>query len=1510
MQARAVAVAALLSTAIVHFALAPGHFRHQRYLGAAFFAFATTTLALAAALTWRPTRRAWSSASGCCALALLVFVWSRTHGLPPHADDVGNWWSEAGSAPAVIAELTVLGVGLSRLYRVSPRVVIVAAAGLGALISATAATAAAPHSQTSAHAGHGGHGAGRSADESHLGAEGLQLVAATESAQAPAGTRCPRSAPERRYEIAALAVDIPLNRWGDHDPQGRAFVLQSDVDAVRADEARYAMARSGSTPVPVSVGLQNDRIQPLTLRVLAGECLRIVMRNDLSAEAVALHLHGAALEVGTGGRAAIPGEGAAIVKPGQSREYVWAVPATEPEGSHYFHSSGGDSALGRQQTAHGLYGAVVVEPPGARWIDPTTGNPLSTGWSAVVLAPGRKAFREFALYYAEVGDETYQPLDRHGAPLPQAESLSGAYRPGGRAINYRSEPFFDRLMLQKQKTGQIDDSLSYSSYTFGDPATPMMRSYLGDPTVQRLVHAGTETAHVHHVHGGATRWPRQPEAGTGLEVTGLNKHPALLPGASERTDSQSIQPSETYDIRDECGAGGCQQSVGDFMFHCHIAHHYFAGMWGLWRVYNTLQDGPHSTDQLPVLRALPDRPDLVRPGVDSAHLVGAVVAKATDLKAWLERELPPAGIARGYDAGVWNWTLRGLVALGEPEDSVRWANYASSNPGKRPALLFDPVTGKPAYPMLHPHFGRRPPFAPGHGPAPYLDPVSGPDLPAPGQSGAASVCPSGTHPRQVPVEAIEVPVPLNAKNNVLDPDGKLFVLRSQEAAIRADPDLRRPLTLRANAGEDCLDVTLTNGMTDASDPHGFSKVSMHVHFVQFDVQASDGVDGGFNYEQTVRPYAADPATVMAAAPTGAMSILVSRPPTVGEFVGIGMGRPDGFEVVQVSAVVGDQLTLSRPLKQAHAAGELVSAEFVRYRWYPDVQVGTAFFHDHVNAILGQPHGLYGGLVVEPPGSSYFDPVTGKALSNGPVADIHTTSPTSVDVTGSFRELVTYLGDDAALTAVGRDTGGTLNLRVEPIAKRPDLGAPFLGAVQTPSLSAYLGDPVVFRALVGASNEVHTFHLDGHGFRVEPWSVSSPLVSTVPIGISERYDLSTFAGGPRRQAGDYLFGNGRLGKLESGSWGVLRVLPGPVTPTLQSLPNAQLLAPQDVCPARSEQVIERVTARRLPLSMLGGEQGIVLQRDATQAAAIRPLVLHIRSGDCLKIDFTNATDRGLSLHADLLAQDAGAAAVGRNPKRTTLPGASRTYTFYADPSIKATVAQLRDGLDPVHTLRLGMYGAVVVDPPSSRVSRDGDGVGAVVRRADGSFYRDFTVFLHDGDQAIGTHRMPYTKVVDGVTAISYGNSSAGSSLAAPILSAYAGDDVLLHVVAPASEQVQVFTLDGHTWASDPGTAGAAHVSAAAIGGMQSLNLSLDGGAGGRSRLAGDYHFGNARLPYDVAGMWGVLHVLARAQHSKELPQLPSTRHRHLAVYLVGGLVGFSVIGAAVASIGLRRRRYRY
>ena len=1322
-----------------------------------------------------------------------------------------------------------------------------------------------------------------------VGAVTLPSVLAAPSTASPS---CRSGAPVRAYDVVALDVDITLNHFLDHDPDGRMFTLAEDVRRVREEEAANAAARAGTGDAAVTAGLQGDAIQPLILRVRPGECLRVKLRNELGrGEPVSLELHGATLRMAETGAPATATNPDAVARSGATVAYEWMVPTGEAEGTHYFHSHGDT----RVQTGHGLFGAVIVEPAGSTWLDPLTGRELRSGWSAIIQDPAGPDFREFALTYHELGDESFQPRDRRDAPVPLVDPLTGAYRPAARALNYRSEPFGNRLGLQVERSpvgpGTFDESLAYSSYAFGDPATPILRSYLGEPAKQRVIHAGGEVFHVHHVHGGSLRWRRQPGVEPSAFASGLDKHPPLRPRASERTDSQSIGPSETYDAINECGSGGCQESAGDFLFHCHVAQHYFAGMWGLWRTYNTLQDGTSSTDTLPRLHALPDRAGSVVPAVASTQLD---VPADGDLSRWVERQLPPRGQRRGHDAAVLDWQRDGDLYLGEPETDQPWPGYRPRAPGTRRPLLFDPRTGKLAYPFLAPHLGKRPPFAPNHGPAPFLDPVTdGPDPPEPGANGPGSVCPEGSRPKSFDLRAVTLPVPVNEKARLVDSAGMLFVLKEEEAAVRQDPRRRTPLAIRANAGEHCVDVLLTSQLEDRAESHFFSKVNAHIHFVQFDVQASDGVVAGFNYEQSVRPYRLEGIALSVPAVAGATTLQLAggverfQP---GVVVGIGMDAGQTFEARTVSRVEGNRLVLEQPLAAGHGAGEIVSTEFVRYRWYNDAQFGTAYFHDHVNAIDTWRHGLYGALVAEPPGSTYHDPRTGEEILSGPVADIHTSAPVSADVTGSFRELVSFVHDDLPLTRLGRSTGSSLNLRAEPLAQRPgDPAAVFSSGVHgdpvTPLLEAYVGDPVVVRSLVGATNDTHTWHLDGHWFRAEPASLRSPPVSAVHLGISERYDVVVpAAGGPQRLPGDYVYGNGRSFKQAEGSWGILRVHPGADAP-LRRLPGHETspAPPSAVCPPGAPVRPFSVSAVDAPLPMLGGAPGkiYVLDRDREALQSGRrppePLVLHVGVGDCVRLTVTNRTEGGgVSFRCDLLAFDpAGSPAVA--------PGGTETFTYYASPEVGETVATVRGGGDPRAGTALGLYGAIVVGPSGSRyldpeTGRDVSAesawrVDVVPPRA--APYRDFTLLLHDEDEGIGNHRMPYTTRVRGAAGINYRASpldsrrggadpagvfsTAAGYPATPLMEASAGDPVRVHVLAPSSEQSQVFSIGGHRWEVEPGQRGTTLVSSAPLGGLQAMTLVLEGGAGGRDALAGDYLYGDHREPYREAGVWGLFRV---------------------------------------------------
>ncbi|MEA2640415.1 MAG: hypothetical protein QOF51_1809, partial [Chloroflexota bacterium] len=1152
------------------------------------------------------------------------------------------------------------------------------------------------------------------------------------------------------------------------------------------------------------------------------------------------------------------------------------------------------------------------EPAGSRFVDARTGAETASGWDAIIQGPSGSHFREFAIYYHEIGNERYQHLNAAGLPVVQVDPFSTAYRPGDRAINYRSEPFMNRLALQQRTIGTFDKSAPYSSYAFGDPATPIARSYLGDPVKQRVIHGGSEVFHVHHVHGGAIRWGRQPGEQPSYFDTGLQKHPPLIPEASERTDSQSIGPSETYDVVDECGSGGCQLSAGDFLIHCHVAHHYLAGMWMIWRVYDTLQGTAGSQDGLPALMELPDRAGRMQPAVTSSQLVGRTVdwmgqtfqITPDNLAQWVERQLPPQGTPKGYDAAVFDWSKQGDLYLNEPETDRSWPGYASAAPGQRLPITFDPVTGKLAYPWLHPHLGQRPPFAPNHGPAPFLEPIQQGTLPAaPGANGPWSLCPTGTQPKQFAVNAITLPITYNALTSQIDPVGQLFVLRSQEDAVKATNDLKTPLAIRANAGQDCVDVVLRSELQDSRDNAFLSKVDIHIHFVQFDVQASDGVDTGFNYEQSVRPFATEGEKLSASAAAGATTLSLAKTGRFqpGEVVGVGMEQDTTFETARISAVAADLITLDAPLAFAHASGEIVSTEFVRYRWYPDTQFGTAYFHDHVDALHSWRHGLFGALVGEPPGSTYHDPRSGAEIISGPIADVHTLGRISADVVGSFREFVSFLQDDQPLTQVGLSSGGSINLRTEPLNRARGDPADFFSSLvhsdpATPLIQALIGDPIVFRSLVGGTNDVHTLHVDGHWFRTELYSATSPPTNTVHLGISERYDLVIpRAGGPQGMPGDYLYYNGRATKLQEGNWGILRVLGAP-TGGLQPLPGHDSIPvpPPSVCPASAPVKEFAVDAIDIRLPQFGTRPAKIYVLDGDLDATLsgdrpaEPLVLHVNIGDCILVDLNNQTSGPVSFHADMLAADPADSAgvnAGRNPQQTTAPGETHRSTLYASPEVGETTALVRDWGDVLNNPKAGLYGAIIVGPAGASYTDPATGADistaaswhADVHSPSGASYRDFTLLLQDEDQIIGTAQMPYAEQISGVVAMNYRAeplapriartrdrarvfmSSLNGDPATPLLEAYAGDAVRIHVLAPYSEQAHVFSVEGHRWPQEPGRDGTNLLSSQQVGALEAVTLQLDGGAGGTDSLPGDYLYGDHREPFRDAGLWGLLRV---------------------------------------------------
>ena len=1356
-----------------------------------------------------------------------------------------------------------------------------------------------------------------------LFAVGIVTVPTTPASAVPPPSVCPADSITRTYSVTMIDVDIPLNRWGDHDPAGKMYALTSQIPAIRAEEVSRE----------VSLGLRDDPIQPLVIRANEGDCVVINVTNGATGGSYGLHIDGLPYDrpgdkVGNN----FSGE----VNSGQSTVYRYFVPNEKSlEGAHYISPGAGHRAA----IDHGLFGVLSVEPIDSQWLSPVdAATPIESGWEAVIVPGDGPSFREDVQILHEIGNEKESVFDKNNLPLPTVDPITEAYRPGSRAINYRSEPFMDRLNLKPHEKAH-----SYSSSVFGDPATIIPQAYLGDPTKFRVVHGGAELFHIYHLHGGGDRWRTNPESDPTNYYgnTGLNKTPVEV-SESDRVDAVNTGPGESFNAEIEGGAGGVQQAAGDFLFHCHIAEHYPSGMWGIWRVFDTLQPG---------LAPLPDRAP--KPAaVTSAELIGKTMPNGTvitkdNLAAWITPQIPPQGVALGdQDASVWDWTVDNSdpdhpLYLGEPEPATaETPNFTEGEPGHfgsrpgdqfegdRPVILFDPDTGRPAYPMLRPHLERRPPFAPNlHSGAPGLGETG--DRPAdPASANPWLARPDGLCPAAAPVKTfnvVAVGTSVDVTSRKSDPQGMLFTLAQNKVALLSGQLKKEPLAIRMNVG-DCGAVTLTSEERDEDVFGGFAKVEMHIHHVQFDPTGSDGTSVGYSYEHSIRPYTIEDTTLAAAATAGATTVTVNRVDPKyrpGVAFGIGLGTESIEEATIVSVdPVGNTITLDRPLADNHAAGEGAGIEFIRYRWYADALLDNIFWHDHVDGIHGWGHGGVGMLIIEPRNSTYHDPTTGAEVASGTVVDIH--SHPEVDgiqhplaaglVDGSFREMVIWTLDDNPVT------DSTINLHAAPFSDRgtdPSLlfSSYKWGDPGTPLLRAYPGDPVVIRAIhVGPT--IDSFRMDGHNFYIEKrardsatGTMYSRVTDTIHSGVSERYTLilDGGAGGVNKQPGDYLYHNGIARRFKQGAWGIMRVLPKG-SADLQPLPNYTKPAgtyvqpavtglrppvaatPGNPCPAGAINKTFAISAVDVPDSMQGtsGSHGtstnvtgaitaayvMTSNAAAAKAKGVKdPLVVHINAGDCVTVNFTNqrAVDRA-SLSVGELTKSGGSSGVnvGFDPEQTVPPGKSQVYKFYAEtPSIEA--AQFSDfGGDA--TGKIGLYGAFVVhekgawftDSVTGARTITGVTVDAHVPGQRG--YRDDTLFLQDNDPQIGSDFMPYPLKVDGLTLVNYKNAGRrtddfSGAVATPLLKAYVSDPIRIHVLStPGSEQPHVFRAGGLSWLRDPYMPGSQEVAEQGLSPYQGIDVHIIDGAGGRAGQTGDFFYGDNRRPFTEGGMWGVLRVL--------------------------------------------------
>jgi hypothetical protein len=668
-----------------------------------------------------------------------------------------------------------------------------------------------------------------------------------------------------------------------------------------------------------------------------------------------------------------------------------------------------------------------------------------------------------------------------------------------------------------------------TSWANGDPAllrqytddpSNVHHSYLGDAVKFRNIHAGPKETHIFHLH--AHQWLHEPDGDN-----------------STYLDSQTIGPGSafTYEIN-YGGSGNRNLTPGDAIFHCHLYPHFAQGMWELWRVHDTFEDGSTA-------RRLPDKefgttPNpavLPMPGLGMAPLPTAqfpgypfylAAANSTDgLGALPGRRPPQPPLDLEFDGGLPRNVVVQGTAVYTPGTFDKHLTSAQ--------LMFVPQGGSAAevaamnFHAQRTHATQKPDGSPGTfltnglpaaAGAPYADPCD-PNMM------------SGTRDYRAAAVQLDLTVYQKGSKRWHDPQARINVLNDDVAAHINQSRTADPFFFRVNSKE-CVRFHHTNLLPATLEADDFQiltptdTIGQHIHLVKFDVTASDGSANGWNYEDGT-----------------------FAPGEVHE-------RIDAW-----NAFIGDpnRFLTRRQNPWFPSLPEGLGAQTTIQRWWADPLVSrtgmdrtirTVFTHDHFGPSSIQHHGFYAALVVEPAGSTWWDPNPSglgqlgvRASDGGPTlwqANIVTGDLDADGKDDSYREFNLAFADFAIVydgvnpvnppavpEAISADDPGTMliNYRTDPIplrisqnnqgqvqagGPRGDMAYVFSSRVHgdpfTQELEAYEEDRVKIRLIQGAQEEEHVFSVNGLRWPHEASDPASGWYNAQALGISEHFEFVT------------------------------------------------------------------------------------------------------------------------------------------------------------------------------------------------------------------------------------------------------------------------------------------------------------------------------------------------------------------------------------------------------------------
>lgn len=358
---------------------------------------------------------------------------------------------------------------------------------------------------------------------------------------------CHVQEPVRLFEIALIQAKVTYNRYGWHDPQGRFFVLKEELERWGGLDSYIRRIEEGKI-----------RVEPLVIRANAGDCIEIRLTNLLpeylqespfqmktKTDIAGYHIHLVKFDT-------IVSDGAAngwnhIAGARQYETLIERFFADTELQTVFFH----DHLFANSHQQHGVFGALIIEEPGATFHNIRTGKPLRFGTKAVIKRRNGTSFREFALFVHDFA----LLFDRNGDPLNPPAVPGSHDDPGVMGINYRCEPMRERLGCNS------DPAYIFSSLVHGDPATPILETYPGDEIMIRLLDGAHEEQHSFNLTG--MSWKKEPGD--------------IL---SPDTASQTIGISEAFNLHITK-----PYAPGDYLYYFGGIDDAWLGLWGILRAY-------------------------------------------------------------------------------------------------------------------------------------------------------------------------------------------------------------------------------------------------------------------------------------------------------------------------------------------------------------------------------------------------------------------------------------------------------------------------------------------------------------------------------------------------------------------------------------------------------------------------------------------------------------------------------------------------------------------------------------------------------------------------------------------------------------------------------------------------------------------------------------------------------------------------------------------------------------